>query len=221
MGFSPGFLSTIVLALALAGAWIWWIRPVAKALAHPFSLGGAAVLAGAATLGERLGQVLGIVGTVTAQPELAATGVAVRETARRAAEISRGLQSGHEPRLPVVSRLPPPPERHGPLPLHNKRVLEDDQGQPWSAFGIPSSQRTRVLEALQEAQIDAQVRDDEIWVLPSQEAAAERLITGVFRDATPYWRHGDRFVVIRDGLPQVLNAPPPRGVEMGAWNGRW
>ena len=221
MGFSPGFLTTIVLALTLAGAWIWWVRPVAKALAHPLSLGGAAVLAGVAALGERVGQALGIAGTLTAQPELAASGVAVREAAQRFAKIGRGLQSGYDPHLPAASRLPPPPERHGHPLLHTKRALEDDQGQPWSAFRVPASQRARVLGALQEADIAAQVKGDELWVLPSQEPAAERLITGVFRDAIPYWTHSDRFVVIKDGLPQVLNTPPPRGVEMGAWTGRW
>jgi len=222
MGFPTGFLVSCVLAFALIGAWLWWLKPVGKALAHPLTLGGAAVLTAIGAVGEKAGALLGMVGAVTAQPELAAAGTTVREASRRAAATGSSLRDPAETlRQRVSSLLPASPERHEPGPLHTRRTHVDDQGQSWAAFRVPPASEGRVLEALAEANVTTEAHGGELLVLPSQAQAVEKIITGVFRDVVPYWRYSDRYVVIREGIPAVINAPPQRGVEMGTWNGHW
>jgi hypothetical protein len=219
-------------------------------VADPITLGGGATLVGIASLASGAARAAGLLGKVFRLPALEAGGILLGETAEKAKKKGeewtergkRGLKESFwkGARDPaegaargglggLLDRIAPVPKR-----LQSTKVVRiegptwTEGGVKWSAIRVPAGEARNAAEVLRKAGVpDAAVRTDPVvtdavFVAHGYSSLAVQILEESYAKAKriPYWTDGNLFVVLQDGLPVHVPAPPENGLNMGKWTGR-
>ncbi|WP_131821543.1 hypothetical protein [Desulfofundulus thermosubterraneus] len=236
-GAKATFIEMVILLALIYVTWKFWARPTWTALKEPATLGGARVILSAAALASDASRVLGLVSKTMHDPGIGAAGIKLGEYAgrlrRRGEDLLRQSGAGEKTRNrrfepgffgKVIDRVAPVPERIRSVEVARVEGKPfEENGVTWSAVRIPEGETQNALKALKGAGIpDAAVRvdlnaTDVILVAHGYASRAVQVLKAAFKKRIPYWTDGNYFVVLQDGIPVHVPAPPDNGINMGRW----
>lgn len=236
-GAKATFIEMVILLALIYVTWKFWARPTWAALKEPATLGGARVILSAAALASGASRTLGLVSKTLGSPDIGAAGIKLGEYAgrlrRRGEDLLRRSGAGEktrggrrEPGIfgKVIDRVAPVPERIRSVEVARVEGKPfEEGGVMWSAVRVPAGEAQNALKALKRAGIpDAAVRVDPnaadvVLVAHGYASRAVQVLKAAFKKRVPYWTDGNYFVVLQDGIPVHVPAPPENGVNMGRW----
>lgn len=241
-GVSAHFIAVVAMGLLIYLTWRYWFVPARVALSDPVTLAGGSVYLGLASLASGAARAAGLAGRVLKDPGLEEKGIKLGEAAGRLRDRAESLLEQTEAGrryLEAVGNLPGGKvlgrvlDRLAPMPGRRDRVdsvrdegpILTEGGVTWHAVRVPVGEAQAAADVLKRAGIpDAAVRVDPnaadiIKVARGYTSLAVQALKKAYRKRIPYWTEGNHYVVIQDGLPVRVPAPPDNGLNMGRWTG--